>query len=837
MSKNRTSISSIILHRILRFWRWLISPNKPYEDIEMQHKSRLLAGFIITLVIIFTGVMIYYMIRFPGNRPPLYRYVLLLVAFLLNHYSRYRLAAILVVAIFPLVILINIYTGVEGNFGPSLRYLIVSLVLASVFLENFSTLVLTLINSIGIVLIPVLMPQLGISFASLVFPLTTNMVAGPMLVMMKHHRDRIERDKQVVQSETDARLRSIFENSPLGITVISPTTQILDANPKFSQMVGYSKTELLTMTMIEMTHPVDAATTGQFIHRTLAENNDTYSLEQRLVKKDGEALWINFIGNIIRNEKGEIAFGVGLSEDITNRKKSAQALQESIQTLQGFMEQSTDGITIVDQHGQVNKWSQGMEKMSGIPSNQAVGRNAWDLQMQMALPHRKTEEMREVYKSINEKVIKTGAIDPNYQRMETDFINTSGERRSMQIVTFPIKTDAGNLVGSIHRDITERNRSEEILRKSTHELQEAQRIAKLGSWSNNVATGEITWSDQVYRIFGYEPNSELSPNEIFERHIHPDDRDAYLELIKSYFEDADMIEFKNLPMRIIATDGEIKFLTTSGEHFANPQGERIGARGTILDITERQRIQEQLERYTSELARSNEELQQFAYIASHDLQEPLRKIQAFGDRLKSKYAGTLDERGQDFIIRMQDAAVRGQNMIEALLAYSRITTQGREFVLTDLNQVVDDVLTDLEIRIDDCHGTIRVEKLPKVAADPNQMHQLFQNLISNSLKFHAPDQSPSVEITCSKLSAKRVQIIVKDDGIGFDGTYANRIFQPFQRLHTRTEYEGSGIGLAVCRKIVERHRGEISVQSKPGEGATFLIALPVGIEGRSDNQV
>lgn len=816
-----------IVHNLFKFWRWLINPAEPYQDVVTQHKSRLLAGFILLLILIFSGVMIYSVITIPGYSPPLYRYVLLIIAFILNRKNQYAWGAILMVSIFPIVILSSIYTGTVEDPLHSLRYLVIGLVLGSIFLEIAGAVVLTLINTAGILLVPVLAPELNISYASLFFPATTNLWAGPLLIMMKKHRDRIERDRQLVQTNTESRLQVIFDNSPLGIVVISPTTQILDSNPEFSKMVGYSNIELQTMNMIEMTHPDDVQSTAKIIRKVLADKIDAYVIEQRLVKKNGDFVWINFIGNILRDQEGQITFGVGLAEDVTDRRLADQALQENIRKFQGFVEQSTDGITLVDQEGFIIEWSPGMEKLTGIDADHSIGEKVWEVQMQMAPRERRNAAVQETYKAISEEILQTGVVKTDFQRMETDFENMVGEQKSMQIATFPIKTENGTMIGSIHRDMSERKQAEARLHKITRELQEAQRIANLGSWSNNLETGETLWSDQVYRIFGYEPETDLLPVEIFDHHIHPDDKEAYIQTITSYFNDLEQNEFKDLTLRIISSQGEVKHLSTSGEHFTDSNGRRVGARGTIFDITETKKAEDELKRITSDLERSNKELEQFAYIASHDLQEPLRKIQAFGDRLQSKYKGALDKRGRDYLTRMEESANRGQLMVEALLTYSRVSKQGEPFILTDLNQILNEVRSDLGVLIENCKGTVKVEILPVIYADPAQMRQLFQNLIGNGLKFHEPDHAPTVKVSSSKLSPNRVQISIKDNGIGIESEYFERIFQPFQRLNTRQEFEGSGIGLAVCRRIAERHGGSISVESTPGRGSNFIITLPV----------
>jgi len=250
-----------------------------------------------------------------------------------------------------------------------------------------------------------------------------------------------------------------------------------------------------------------------------------------------------------------------------------------------------------------------------------------------------------------------------------------------------------------------------------------------------------------------------------------------------------------------------------------------------VDITERTRTEEALRVYALRLERSNRELQDFAYVASHDLQEPLRKVQAFGDRLVAKYREVLGAEGRDYLDRMHSAAGRMQTMINDLLAYSRVTTKVQPFQPVDLARVAREVVSDLETRIVQTHGTVELGNLPTLEADPTQMRQLLQNLIANALKFGRPDVPPLVKVYGQPLpgapGGEFVQIMVEDNGIGFDEKYLDRLFQPFQRLHSREEYEGTGIGLAICRKIVERHGGSITVQSAPGQGTTFIATLPL----------
>lgn len=257
----------------------------------------------------------------------------------------------------------------------------------------------------------------------------------------------------------------------------------------------------------------------------------------------------------------------------------------------------------------------------------------------------------------------------------------------------------------------------------------------------------------------------------------------------------------------------------------------------VLESRVKERTVE-LQVYAEELSRSNRELEDFAFVASHDLQEPLRKIRAFGNRISTGYGDALDERGQDFLRRMLNAAERMSMLISDLLSFSRVTTRGKDFEETDLNEMVRSVLEDLEITIEESQANIEIDTLPVMKADASQMNQLFLNLLSNALKFTKPDQPPHITLRYEAIDDNEAETLhllpglswfkltLQDNGIGFEQTFAEKIFAPFQRLHGRSEYKGTGIGLAVCRRIIERHNGTIEAFSEPGQGAKFELFLP-----------
>jgi two-component system, LuxR family, sensor kinase FixL len=344
--------------------------------------------------------------------------------------------------------------------------------------------------------------------------------------------------------------------------------------------------------------------------------------------------------------------------------------------------------------------------------------------------------------------------------------------------------------------------------------------------------GYFTYQSPAFKtVLGYE-NDELIGRHSLELALEDD-----LPNIKS--------DFKSLlrdPKAIITReyhykhkDGSWRILESITKTINDQANNISGILFNLRDVTERRETENQLRAFTVKLQQSNRELQDFAYIASHDLQEPLRKVQAFGDRLNRKYSEKLGDEGNDYINRMRDAADRMQTLINDLLTFSRVSTKTQPFVETDLNRIAHEVLSDLEIKIEEVGAKIEIADLPKIETDPTQMRQLFQNLIGNALKFNRAEASPLIKVYAvantpdihqTQTAEKFVTIAVEDNGIGFEEKYLDRIFTVFQRLHGRTQFEGSGVGLAVCRKIVERHNGTITAKSTLGEGATFIISLP-----------
>lgn len=390
------------------------------------------------------------------------------------------------------------------------------------------------------------------------------------------------------------------------------------------------------------------------------------------------------------------------------------------------------------------------------------------------------------------------------------------EKRWFKMSVTPLETGEVGVVAS-HENITKRKLAEEASRESEARLRSILDQAPVSIYIKDLEGRYVFLNVFAEKMLGLadeevigKRNEEILPPETAEQ-LSANDEGVIRE--GAPIKGEETIMGKDGPRTLLST----KFL------LRKIGGEPYGLCGISTDISHRKQAEKEIETYTKRLEESNQALQDFAAFASHDLQEPLRKILGFGEVLSQKYRQSLDETGRDYLRRMEDAAARMSALIEDLLEYSRVTTKAKPFRDTNLNALLEKVTSDLELRIQRTGAVIQIEDLPTVNADPSQMRQVFLNLIGNALKFS--EARPFIRIS-ARSHEGRLEISVEDNGIGFDETKVDAIFRPFQRLHGRSAYEGKGMGLAIVKRIVERHGWKISARSRPGKGSTFVLTLP-----------
>lgn len=563
------------------------------------------------------------------------------------------------------------------------------------------------------------------------------------------------------------------------------------------------------------------------LQRCAASGKPVREFEEELIFEDGERR--RLYGNVtpLFDDEGRPAGAVGAFVDITARVRIEEALQESEERYRGIFETMGEALTlheiILDERGEAYDFrllqvNPAFERMTNTRREQVEGKTIREL-----VPNVSAEWIERLG-----KVAATGAA----QRFE---IYNEALDKHFEVMVYKV----GELrVASFMIDITERYQSQAALQQSEARLRRLVDANIIGITYFDEQGNVLLANDAFLGIVGYTR----------------DDYEAGLvnlvRLTPSEYQAADRRAIAEAHQSGACTPYEKEYLRKDGKRvpvligFAHFDGGAAPFICFVIDLTRQKQAEisardyaAQLERYNRELARANDELQEFAFVASHDLQEPLRKIQAFGERLIQREKDRLDDDSRDYLQRMLAASGRMRSMIEDLLSLSRVTTRGEPFRQVDLHAIIHEVLSDLEVRIERSGGVVEVGELPKIEADPAQMRQLFQNLIGNALKFHRPDVPPQVKLyhECTP-DEKSVIIYVEDNGIGFDERFLSRIFQPFQRLHGRAEFEGSGIGLAVCRKITERHYGSLTARSAPGKGSTFIVTLPVQQPIMKDNK-
>jgi PAS domain S-box-containing protein len=508
-------------------------------------------------------------------------------------------------------------------------------------------------------------------------------------------------------------------------------------------------------------------------------------------------------------------------------------LRKAVVYARSLIEASADPLLIVTPQGKISDLNKAAELATGLTRTELIGADFGGF---FSDP--------ELAKSAHRRALEYG-----YARgYELALRHADGRQLPILFNGTIYRDPTGDVAGVCiaARDITEIKQTRAALLRSKQLLDEAGRIALLGGWELDARTRTLSWTDVVYQI--HETGPEFQPAlDSAMRFVAPEATPLIADAMSRLLKEGRPFE---LELQIVTARSNRVWIRWVGQPYWERGGiSRVG--GVIQDITQRKTVEDELKRHrdhleervaerTGELAtaienleRSNRELEQFAYVASHDLQEPLRMVASYTQLLAERYAGQLDDRADKYIGYAVDGAQRMQGLINDLLAFSRVGTQGKAFVATDVNEIVAAVMADLALAIRGSGAEIRVGKLPTLPADPTQLRQLFQNLIENAIKFRG-ENPPRIDISAFRQGPFWI-FNVKDKGIGVDPKFQDRIFIIFQRLHERGRYPGSGMGLAIVKKIVERHGRSIRVESASGHGCSFIFSLPCATKGEQSS--
>jgi PAS domain S-box-containing protein len=746
---------------------------------------------------------------------------------------RYALAVILPVAtlavtltLWPIIHdspLLLFYVAVSvtawlGGLGPGLIAAVASVFLAEWFLfEPLYTLPSSLFDVIQILMF---------------------MFVAGLISWLEHQRKRSMETAERTRDEIHVIIESISD----AITAQDIDGNVLFANDAAASLLGYSAPSRVVGLRSEQVRPrysmlsedgrpfsydnlprVEVLKTGQPAQATfLMRFNDT-----------GEQRWIELKTAPVRDRPdAPIRMFVNIFRDVTREKEAALRLQAASQRLQNVLDHLGTFVILISPEGdviEVNDTALGWLRTS---SDLVAGKTIVDTTWWMSGPI-SSEEV-----TLSLERCRGGTPVLFDTTMRTDDETQRHVEMRMAAIRHP-ETGKAEMIVLAGVDITDRKRKEERLGQLTLLLDsQRQRLNRIlnsvpgvifeTSGGHNAVTQKYEFvSDQVSQLLGYSPVEIVGKPNLWMGFVHPDDWERAIAEAETIYRTGEPGTFG---FRGVRRNGETIHMEARMQTVFNELGEPIGTTGVLMDVTQRREAELALAEYARELRRSNSELEQFAYIASHDLQEPLRMVTSYLQLIETRYAPKLDDTAREFINFAVDGGNRMKRLIQDLLTYSRVNRERTEPKTVDMHSVMNTVLDNLKMTIAEKNAIVEVEtELPMVQANEMQMVQLMQNLVGNALKFCHEDKPPHVRIGAVR-SGNEMIFSVADNCIGIEAQYLERIFVIFQRLHSREQYEGTGIGLAICRKIVETYGGRIWAESTPGEGATFFFTMPVRTE-------
>jgi PAS domain S-box-containing protein len=632
--------------------------------------------------------------------------------------------------------------------------------------------------------------------------------------------------------------------SGIGDAVIATdvTGTITFINPVAAALTGWESDEAVGRSVENVFRVINEQTrrnAGNIVERVLAEGNIVNMANNTaLITRDGREVPIEDSAAPIRDKEGMFLGVVLVFHDVTEKRRAQEALRESRQKnefLADILKMASQPFGVGYPDGSLGLVNSAFEQLTGYGGDELRSinwANALTPPEWVPVERQKLEELHRTGKPV---------------RYEKEYIRKDGSRVPIELLVHLVTDSDGKpqYYYSFLTDITERKMMDDELRKSHDELElrVRERTAELLR-ANQLLRDQAALLDLAHDavfVRGIDETAKFWNNGAVETYGFLKEEalgKTIHELLRTRFPEP-LEQIMEHLMRKGRWEGELSHTTSAGKEIVvesrwaeqtDKDGNLVGILEINRDITARKLAEEALKTNMARLELVNAELQEFAFVASHDLQEPLRKIQTFCDMTVNRCAPVLDDTSQDYLRRVMNSASRMRQLLDDLLQFSRVATRSQPFKRIDLARIVREAADVFEERIREEGGSIEIAKLPDIEADETQLLRLFQNLISNAVKFRG-DGTPRIEVSGRGVGKGFCEVIVKDNGIGFDPEYRELIFKPFQRLHTRDKYDGTGMGLAICRKIVERHGGNIRAESERGGGAVFIIRLPLKQKG------
>jgi PAS domain S-box-containing protein len=612
--------------------------------------------------------------------------------------------------------------------------------------------------------------------------------------------------------DSEARFRSTFANAAIGMALVRPDGSFLNVNEAACSLWGYAKEDMLHKTFQELTHPQDLTLDLNYLNEMLRGERQNYQMEKRYYHKKGHIVWAQLNVSAVYEGKS-VKYFISQIQDISFRKKAEMQLAESEERFRTTFHSAAQGMALVAVDGYYLQVNQSFCDLLGYSESELLQKRWQDV----TYPEDVIEDAIE-----NEQFLPQNMNSgPDYVRHEKRYLHKDGTVIWALLTVSIVRNQEGKLLHFINQvyDITDRKHTEVALQASEERYRTMIETMNEGLTLQDAEGKIIMCNTQAEKVLG------LNREEMMGRSV-VDGRWRAVRIDGSPYPRAEMPAVvtqrtgqpqRNQLMGIHKPSGELVWLLVNASPLAD------GVITTFTDVTPLKTANVLLEQRALELEQSNRDLQDFAHVASHDLQEPLRMVSSYVQLLEKRYKDKLDDNAKEFIHYAVDGAKRMQHLVNDLLTYSRVASQHKPQNEVRAEAVLKRALKNLEWRIEATKAQISHDPLPLLRADETQLMQLFQNLLGNALKFN--QQQPVIHISASQ-QGNSWRFCVQDNGIGMKAEELERIFKPFQRLHTREDYEGTGIGLSLCRRIVERHGGRLWVESEVGKGSSFFFTLP-----------
>ena len=627
----------------------------------------------------------------------------------------------------------------------------------------------------------------------------------------KRSRNKLPGSQQLAQA--------LMQSAGIGIFIVEEG-KLQYANPLFQELTGYTGKELIGKDSLQLVHPEDRETVRERAIEHLKEKS-VHPYEYRFIKKNGDVIWV--LGKVTSVDYGGRPAVIGSFTDITERKRMEEQLRSSEERLKVLFEFAPDAYYLHDMEANFVDGNRAAEKLTGYKREELIGENFLKLNL---LPPEQIPKAAEF--------LAKAAVRQHSEAGEFTLNRKDGKQIAVEIRTFPVTIEGQDLVLGMAHDITERKRAEEALRESEERYRTILEGMHDGYYEIDLAGNATFVNDSACRYLGYSREEMIGMN--YRVYTLPEDVETVFKIFNQVYRTGEPVE--GFAWKATRKDGATGFAEASVSPIKNDKGETVGFRCVGRDVTERKRAEEKIRQLNEELEQrvielgerteqlqaANKELEAFSYSVSHDLRAPLRTLDGFSQALLEDYGDELDELGKDYLQRVRYAAQHMAQLIDDMLSLSRITRSEMRCEKVDLTALARSIAAELKQRQPERHVEFIIAEGLAGNGDARLLRVVLDNLMGNAWKFTRTRECARVEFGHTKADGESAYF-VRDNGVGFDMAYVDKLFGAFQRLHSPVEFEGTGIGLATVQRIIHRHGGRVWAEGAVNQGAIFGFTL------------